>query len=154
MGRVYTVNFASVAVSTAQDLITIFTGAKAVRLHSAVIGQTTAATVGNLAVSIKRLPATVTAGSGGTTPTPQPVSPNDTAATITAHANDTTRTTTGGTAAVMVADVFNVINGYLYLPPDEDRIVVGPSQALVLSLDTAPGSSETMSGTITVEELF
>ena len=71
----------------------------------------------NLPVSLKRLPATVTPGSGGSTPTPQATSPNDTAATVTAHVNDTARSTTSGTPSVLVADDFNVINGYLWLPP-------------------------------------
>jgi hypothetical protein len=154
MSRVYTVNFAGVSVSAVQDLITIFTGAKAIEVHSVVIGQITATSVGNLAVSMKRLPATVTPGSGGSTPTPLPVDYNGTAATVTAHANDTTRTTTAGTPQTLVADVFNVVNGYLYLPPAEDRIIVSPSQAFVLSLDTAPGSAETISGTVTFAELF
>ncbi len=154
MSRVYTVNFAGVSVSAVQDLITIFTGAKAIAVHSVVIGQTTATSVGNLAVSLKRLSATVTPGSGGTSPTPVPVDYNGTAATVTAHANDTTRSTSSGTAVVLVADVFNVVNGYLYLPPAEDRIIVPPSQAFVLSLDTAPGSAETISATVTFEELF
>ena len=154
MGRVYTISFAGVSVTAVQDLITVFTGVKAIKLHSVVLGQVSATAVGNLAISIKRLPATITSGSGGSTPTPIPVSLNDTAATVTAHANDTSRTTTGGTAQTLVADVFNVINGYLYLPPAEDRIVVGPNEALVISLDGAPSGAEVMSGYAVVEETY
>jgi len=155
MGRVYTVSFANVSVSATQDLVTVFAGtSKAFRLHSVTLGQTTASAVGNLAISLKRLVGTITNGSGGSTPTPVPVSPNDTAATITAHANDTTRTTVSGSTVILVADVFNVINGYLYLPPAEDRPIIGIGQTLVLSLDGAPASAETMSGCVTVEELF
>lgn len=153
--RVYSVEFANVAVSAVQDLLTVFTGAgKAVKLHSLVIGQITGATVANLQVSLKRLPATVTAGSGGTTPIPQPANPGDAAPTVTAAANNTTRSTTSGTAATLVADVFNTINGYLWMPPPEDRPVIGLASAAVVSLDSAPSAAMTMSGTLVFEELF
>ncbi len=155
MSRVYSIEFAGVAVSAVQDLLAIYTGAsKAARLHSMVLGQITGTTVANLRVSLKRLPPTVTSGSGGTAPTPQLLNPGDAAATVTARANDTTQATTTGTVAVLVADVFNTINGWLFMPPPEDRPVVGLSSALVLSLDTAPGAAMTMSGTMTFEELF
>jgi len=152
-GRVYSVTSAAVSVSAAQDLVCIYTGVKAIKVHSVTIGQITATAVGNLKVRLIRLPATVTAGSGGSTPTPVPLSPNDSAATATAHANDTTQATTGGTAAVLVADAYNVVNGYLYLPPEEDRPVIGPSQAFTVSLDSAP-SAEVTSVTVVFEELF
>ena len=153
-GRVYTVSFEGVSITAVQDLVTIFTGVKAVKIHSAWLGQITATAVGNLNVSLRRLPATVTAGSAGTAPTPQPLNPGDAAATVTAHANDTTRSTTGGTISYLAYDVCNVINGYLFLPPAEDRPVIAPSQAFVFSLDTAPSGAETFSGGVTVEELF
>jgi hypothetical protein len=153
--RVYSIEFANVSVSAVQDLLTVFCGtSKAVKLHSIVLGQTTGTSVQNLNISLKRLPATVTPGSGGTAPVPQPVNPGDAAPTITAHANDTTRSTTSGTAQIMLSDVINTVNGYLFLPPAEDRIIAGPGQALVLSLDTAPASPMAISGTVVVEELF
>lgn len=152
-GRVYTISFAGVGVTAVQDLLAVYSGSvKAFKVHSVVLGQISATAVGNLRVSLKRIEATVTPGSGGTTPTPIPLVFTDTSATITAHVNDTSQAS--GTTQLLVADVFNVINGWLYLPPAEDRPVINPSQAFVVSLDTAPVSSETMSGTITVEELF
>jgi len=153
-GRVYIATARNVAVSAVQDLLAVYAGSvKAFKVHSVTIGQISATAVGNLNLSLKRLPATVTAGSGGTTPALFPVSPNDTAATVTAHANDTTQASTSGTATVY-GDVFNVVNGYLYLPPEEDRLVIGPGQAFVVSLDTAPSTTETMTATVVVEELF
>lgn len=155
MGRVYNVGFHNVSVTAVQDLIAVYAGStKAFKVHAVSLGQVTATAVGNLAISLRRLTSTVTVGSGGTTPSLLPVGPNDTAATVTAHANDTTQATTSGAVQYMVHDVFNVVNGYLYLPPEEDRITVGPGQAFIVSLDTAPGSAEAMSGWITVEELF
>jgi hypothetical protein len=154
--RVYTIEFDNVSVSAAQDLLAAYCGANmAVEVHSFVIGQVTASTVGNLRIRLRRLPATVTAGSGGTTPTPAKVGgTNDSAATFTAHANDTTQATTSGTAVTLHADAFNVVNGYQWVFLKEDRPSAKPNEALVLSLDSPPGSAETMSGTMTVAELF
>jgi hypothetical protein len=151
-GRIYSVSFADVSVSADQDLIAVYSGSnKAFKVHSVTIGQKTATAVGNLSVTLKRL-TSLTAGSGGSTPTPVPMNPGDAAATITAHANDTTQAT--GTAVILGADDINVINGWLYMPPAEDRPVIGLNSALVVSLNTAPGSAETFSGTAVVEELF
>jgi hypothetical protein len=153
-GRIYSFSFAGVSVSAVQDLLAVYAGAKAFRVHSVTLGQITQTAVGNLAITHKRLLATVTAGSGGSTPAAVAASPNDTAATITGHANDTTQATSATSTQIVAADAYNVINGYLYMPPEEDRPVVAPNQAYVISLNTAPGSAETMSGTIVVEELF
>lgn len=155
-GRRYSVEFAAVAVTAVQDLITILAGTApgSILLHEARLAQQNGVTSQNLNVSIKRLPATVTPGSGGSTPTPQALVPGDAAATATAHVNDTSRSTTGGTAATLVADAFNTINGWMYLPAPEDRILVQRTQALVLSLDTAPSASMNISGSLVFEELF
>jgi len=152
MGRVYTVS-SSASVSAAEDLLSIYTGARAVRLHGFTIGQTSSATVGNLAISVKRIGGTLTNGTGGTTPTPVPVQPNDVAATITAHANDTGQAS-GTTTVVLLRDAYNPINGYLHLPPEDDRFVAGPNQILVISLDAAPSPGQTTLTTADVEELF
>jgi hypothetical protein len=152
--RVYTVSSQNVSVSAAQDIIALYsTSGGAFEVHEFVIGQITATTVGNLRLRVRRLPATVTAGSGGTTPTPSKSRSGDAAATITAHANDTTQATTNGTALDIRSDAYNPINGYQYLPAPEDRAAAGLSEAIVFSLDTAPGSAETSSATAVFAEL-
>lgn len=146
--RVYTVKFANVSVSAVQDLIAAYCGASmAVELHGIVIGQITGTTVQELQISVKRLPATVTTGSGGSAPTPQKISRGDAAATFTSRVNDTTPATTGGTAATLHSDVFNVVNGYQFFWPKDDRPDAGLSEALVVSLDSAPSGPITVSGT-------
>lgn len=154
--RVYSVKFSGVNVSAVQDLITVFAGASmAFEVHSIQLGQTTATAIGNLPISLILLPATVTAGSGGTAPTPQKVSgTNDAAATVTAHVNDTVRSTTSGTSSTLFADVYNVLNGYQWVFPEDDRPQCGLSQAIVLSLDGAPGSAQSSSGTLVIGELI
>lgn len=152
--RVYTVSFTNVSVSAVQDLFGIYCGSSAaVELHEFVIGQITATTVGNLRLTLKRLPATVTAGSSGNAGTVNKSRSGDAAATATARINDTTQATTSGTAVSLRGDVYNPINGYQYLPAPEDRPAANPSEALIVSLDTAPGSAETMNGTVVFAEL-
>lgn len=152
-GRVYTASFADVSVSAVQDLLAVYTGSgKVVQIHSVELAQKTATAVGNLSLTFKRATGGFTAGSGGSTPTAIPVNPGDAAATATVHANDTTQLT-GGTEVVLYATAVNVVNGWLYLPPAEDRPVIGLSSAFVVSLNTAPGSAETFSGQITFAEL-
>lgn len=146
--RVYSVQFSGVTASAIQDLIAVYCGASmAVELHGIVIGQITGTSVANLRISVKRLPATVTAGSGGSAATPQKIERGDAAATATARTNDDTQATTSGTAAVLHSDVFNIVNGYQFFWPPDDRPSAGLNEALVLSLDTAP-SSLVMSGAL------
>jgi hypothetical protein len=155
MGRIYAVSFAAVSVGAVQDLFALYAGTMGFKVHMIELDQVTATAVNNLQLTHKRLPATVTAGSGGTSVTPVPLSSTNAAATVTAHCNDTTQATTSGTAAVLAAHAWNVINGYLYLPPEADRPVIAPNQAFVLSLNSAPSAgSYVTSGTITFEELF
>jgi hypothetical protein len=153
--RTYTVSFSGVSVTAVQDLLAVYSGASmAFEVHSIQLGQITQTAVEAVRISLKRLPATVTTGSGGTAPTPRPADSADTAATITARANDTVQATTNGTAITLLADSFNLVNGYQWIFPPDDRPVCKLSEAIVLSLDSAPAASRTISGTIVVAELF
>lgn len=151
--RTYSVRFAAVSVAAVQDLIGIYCGASmGIELHGVTIGQITNTTVQNLAVSIKRLPATVTAGTGGGAGTVRKIDNGDAAATATARINDTTQATTSSTAEILLSDVYNTVNGYQFFFPPEDRPSFGLSQACILSLDTAPSAGMTMSGTLIFAE--
>src|SRR5437868_1937281 len=103
MPRVYKVPFSGVAVTLPQDLVQIkgATG-KMVRIVRAWCGatDTTIPTPQHIQIRCRFLPATVTDGSGGTTPTPQKVDPGDAAASFTALMNSTTKATSSGTAIV------------------------------------------------------
>lgn len=150
MPRVYTVEFANVSVSAVQDLIAAYSGAnrtiRVLAIQLAANGQTT---IGNYPIRLYRLAATVTAGSGGATPTPQPLDPNDAAAAFTAHTNDTTPATSSGSTSVIFSDQLNPINGYYWQAPHP--VEAAPSQALVLELDAISGTLN-VSGTMWVEE--
>jgi len=152
--RVYTMTFAGVSVAATQDLMALYAGSGAAfEIHEFVIGQLTVTTVANLRLSLKRLPATVTAGSSGNAGVMNKSRSGDAAATVTGRINDTTQATTGGTAVVIRADVYNPINGYQFLPAPEDRPACNPSEAMVVSLDTSPAGGETSQGSITFAEL-
>lgn len=152
-GRIYTVPMGPISVAAVQDLIAVYAGASmAFKVHAINIGQKTATSVGNLSISFKILPSVVTAGSGGSAATVQKNPTTNAAATVTARINDTTQATTAGTA-ILMPDVYNPINGYIYQWAPEDRPVIGLSQAFVVSLDTAP-SAQVTSATLTIEEII
>jgi hypothetical protein len=150
-GRIYTVSFQNVTITAVQDLFTIIPGTTHVLgILALSLGQITGTTVANARIRMRRA-TSFTAGSGGSTPTPAPFVSGDVAATFTAHANDTTQSTS--TFTDLVDDVWNTVNGYLWVPPVPSRPIILPtSSGLVVSLDTAL-SSLVCNGSITVEEL-
>lgn len=154
-GRLYTTGFKGVSVSAVQDLIAIYAGAtKTLGIHSVSLGQITQTTVGNLKLSLRYLPVTVTPGTVGSAGTVGRQNTADAAATATSRINDTSQATTNGTAVDLWDDVFNPINGFLWVPPVPGRpFIIGLSGAFIVSLDTAPGSAMVVSGSVTFEEL-
>jgi hypothetical protein len=154
-GRTYTIPFRGVSVSAVQDLCAAYAGANmAIEVISLTLGQISLTTVESLDISVKRLPATVTTGSGGTAPTPVPDAGTDAAATFTARVNDTSQATTSGTAVYPHVDVYNEVNGYQWIFPQGARPNCKPNEALIFSLDTAPGAARTMSGSMKIMEKF
>lgn len=154
MGRIYRVTFANVSVSAAQDLVGIIgaTG-KVCRLLRAWanVVQTTAPTDQQLRFRVRVLPATVTAGSGGSAATTAKTDPGDAAASFTARTNDTTGQTTNSTAVVHDERGENVKAGYdNYFP---ERPPIGPTSGCVFELLSTPAGTLTMSGGMLVEEI-
>ena len=149
--RTYNITFRGVSVSAVQDLCAAYAGANmAIEIVSIALGQITQTNVENLQISIKHIAATVTAGSGGNSFTPVADNPTDAAATFTARINDTTQAS--GTTTYPHADVYSELNGYQWIFPR--RPSCKPSEALILSLDSAPSAARTMTGTMKVRELF
>jgi hypothetical protein len=154
MSRFYAVQFANVTASAAQDLFSVLATANmAFKLCEFQLSADAATAVAELRLSIKRLPATVTVGSGGSAVTPQPMHSTTSAATITARANDTTRATTSGTPVTLFSASINVLNGWQFLPPPEYRPAFAPSQALVIGMEVAP-SSVVFDAYAVLEEVF
>lgn len=150
----YTIECDNVSVSAAQDILMAISGAsRVIKVHAVQMGANGQTTVGNYRIRLQRLPATVTNGSGGTAPTPQLTNPNDSAASFTARANDTTQATSGGTIATIWSDEFNPINGYYWQAPFRDAAPEATiNQAIRLSLDSVSGTLN-VNATMWVEEM-
>ena len=160
VGRAYAVEFHNVSVSAQQDFFYIKPAADKI----CVIERIVIANVGGAAdagdaqeelydVELIRVPATVTAGSGGNSFTPNPLVTNDAAAGFTARINDTTKATTTGTLLNLHSDGLNVRIPYDYAPMPEHRVQVANAQAVVFRLNTTPADAVTMNGTMIVREM-
>jgi len=155
MGRIYSISMADVAVTAAQDLFNITaTSGMAFEVLRVELGQKTLTSWEARGIIMKRFPTTVTAGSGGSAATPRPMNGGDAAATITARINDTTPMTTSGTAVTLLARDWEFLNGFIWVPLPDERPVITPSQGFNVNLVTAPSASMTVSGFVTVRELF
>lgn len=159
-GRLYTVIFTAVSATAQQDLFYIKPAADKPCVLEAVYlaasgGTADAGDAQEELYDLRfiRLPATVTAGSVGTAPTPTPVATNDAAAAFTARVNDTTVAMTSGTALTMHSDGMNNRVPYQFIPPPEHRMWVANAQALVVRLSTTPADAILLSGTAYVREM-
>jgi hypothetical protein len=155
--RVYTVVFAAVSVSAAQDLFEITPADdKPVEIMGLSLCQVGNADVGDaqeecLRFSIIR--GYTASGSGGSAPTPVPVKANDAAAGFTAEVNNTTVATTG-TAVILHEDSFNVRTGTtLWWPDGCEPSASQANTTLIIRLNTAPADAITLSGTLYVREV-
>lgn len=157
LGRLYTIQFNSVAATVVQDLFEIITPADAVMvLRSVRITQESDAGDAEseqLAFQIKRGVGS-TSGSGGTTPSVVTMQKGDAAAGITAEANNTTQAVAGGgSLTVLLEECENIHSGWYHAPPPDERFVFSPGDECIISLETAPADSLTISGYAIVEEI-
>lgn len=150
---VYSIPMNNVAVAAAQDLWHLKAGAtRPIILHSITLNQKSLTAVEGKEIKLIRHTVTVTQGSGGSTPTPAPAGGGAAASGITAHMNDTTQASVG-TLTQLYADVWNFLNGFLYMPAPEDRFVIDPGTGIIVALGTAPSASMSVSGAIVFEEI-
>jgi len=151
MGRMYSTVFEEVAVTAAQDLFEINAPADAVVvLHSCIVTQSSdAGDAEDEQLSII-FHLGSTSGSGGSLPTEHPLELGSPAFGGTVEVNNTSQSTEG---SILHAEAFNVRAGFYYRPTPEERIVISPSDRLIIELQTAPADSLTMSGTIIFEEI-
>jgi len=151
MGRMYSAVFEQVSVDAAQDLFEIVAPADSVvRIHSIKIGQSSDAGDAEseqLNVLIHR---GSTSGSGGSSPTPNPLEAGDAAFGGTVEANNDSQGTEG---AILASFDFNVLAGLNEVFTPEERIYISPSQRLIIELQTAPSDALTMDGTVMFEEI-
>lgn len=153
-GRTYTVVFSAVSVSAAQDLFELLPADdRPIEIVGIELGQTSdAGDAADELLQISIIRGHTTSGSGGTTPTPTPMSPLDTAAGFTAEVNNTTVASVG-TTTTLHTGAWNVRAGYINWFPEEARPVCSQAQTSIVVRQTAPADAITMSGTLYVREL-
>lgn len=153
MGRIYTAQFAAVAVTAATDLFEInVASTKIVKIHEIHLMQTT--DLGDAAeevLAIKMISGYTSSGSGGSAPTAAPHEIGDAAYAGTVEVNNTTQANTG-TAVTHYTWGWNIRVPFQMVFTPETRKAVAPSGRLVIT-NSAPADSITVSGTCVFEEI-
>jgi hypothetical protein len=155
--RIYASGIDNTSIGTAvQDIWLLFNGASnGCQLHWIQATAAAVTTAAQIRMRLKRGTATVTAGSGGSTPAKNLVDDGDSKASgATVHANDTTQATTSGNFTGLVKYFqWNVLLPFDYMPgpEDEDRDAASVSEALILDLP-AVITATTVSSYITWRE--
>ncbi len=130
---------------------------KPCRLKGWILGQTSEvadAAEESLRISVLRLPATVTIGSGGSAVTPGKTDTNDPAAGFTSRCNDTTVATTSGSAETLEELAWNIrATPWERLIDEPDRPTARQSEALVVRMESTPADDIAANLTFLVEEL-
>lgn len=155
MGRVYTVEFEAVAVTTQVDFYELTPADdKPIKILGLDLSQSS--DVGDAAEEILRyrvIRGHTTSGSGGAAATPAPLSPADAAAGFTAETCNTTIASLG-TTGNLLSGTLNIRQGSnpLWFPEGCEPAASQANTTLVVRLMAAPADSLTMSGTLWVLE--
>jgi hypothetical protein len=153
--RIYTVVFAAVSVSAAQDAFEITPADdKPVELVGISFAQTGVGDVGDAAEELLRwsvIRGHTTSGSGGTSPTPRPVKRTDAAAGFAAEVNNTTIASVG-TTVTLHEDAFNVRAGQTFWWPEGAEPEAAQGDTTIVVRLAAPADAITLSGTLYVRE--
>lgn len=161
MSRFYTVPYTGTLTlaGTDADLFELLpVDDKPIRLRGIKLGQTTEigdAAEEGLRISIIRLPATVTSGSGGSTVTPVAIDSHASAAGFTSEANNSTVATTSGTAVILEEFVWNVRISPMEMmwALEEMAPIVYHGEALVVRCQSTVLDDLTIAITAQVEEI-
>ncbi len=146
MGRMYAVTFSGATIGVVQDLWQVAAGTNvALVIHSIYLGRRDLTANDQMRILIHRGTGSVV-NSGGTA---VPLGISAQAMDATFEVNDATQLTDG---VILHSDAFSVLDGWIYLPPPEDRILVSGAGQLAISSDIAV-TSGTWDGTCIVEEL-
>jgi len=152
-GRIYTVRVAPTAVSAALDFLELVPATdKPVIIHKVVISPQDSETNQQIRVTVRTLPATLTSGSGGSTPTSNERNTHDAASAFTVEAFNTSRASSSGTVRYHADEGFPSQGGYEYLPDIYERPVVYAGQAFVVGIEENL-SAMVIAGYAVVEEL-
>jgi hypothetical protein len=151
--RSYVVSMSRVAVTAAISLIQVLAGATVpLQILRVVIGQTSSTTSTQQSVQINRKSGAATV----TLFTPLKKGPvTDPAASSVGgtSATGTNASAEGTDANIIKQDVFNYLNGWLYLPTPKEWDFVDATGIVALKLPVAPGSSVTLTADFVYEEI-
>lgn len=151
-GRMYTVVVDGVASPAAAfDLLELNAASnKPILLHRLRIDQITEDAAAEEKIGLQIIRAHSTSGSGGGTPTPQPLNPTTPAAGFTAESMNTTQAT-GGSPVTLLNDAWNTRAGYDMAFSPEERPETINAVRLVIAV-SAPADAITIRATLWVEE--
>lgn len=158
MGRMYQVPIAFAAQTAQIDFFELSAATeKPCLIHEIYLANSTEvgdAAEEQLTLKLKRAFGSVTSGSGGSTPTPVPINPDDAASGLTAETNNTTKLVVGtGTITDERLYAWNVRMPFHLIFTPETRPKIKGGEKKVLELTTTPADSITMGGYALVEEL-
>src|SRR5574343_1196776 len=160
MGRIYSVSYQGTITNAGGDtdlLEVLPADDKPVRLRGFVLSQISEvgdAAEEGLRISVLRLPATVTSGSGGSAVTPAPMDSADSAAGAACACNNTTVATTSSTAVTIEEIGWNIRNSpYEHWYPDAAYAPKAKQgEALIVRQQTTAADDYTGCFTFFVEE--
>lgn len=153
-GPVFTVPFSASAITSAEtDLFCVTAPANAkVVIREIRFGQYSDFGDAQAEMLSVTLMTGSTANSGGATITAQNVQQHSGALTAGSSALGPSATVAStASATVRLADTWNVASGWFYKPEPIERLVLNPSQRLVVRI-SAPNDALTMNGTLVVQE--
>ena len=154
-GAVYTASFSAAALTTNdQDLFFLTAPANSkVAIREIRLGQYTEAGDAEAELLSLTLMRGSTSAAAGSTVTPRNVR-GHAGAPIAGTAVSAPSTTLASTdsAALILADAWNVAAGWWFNPPAAERPVIEPAQTMLLRM-SAPADAMTMNGTVTFQEL-
>lgn len=160
MGRIYSVSYQGTVTNAGGDtdlLELLPADDKPVKLRGILLSQTSEvgdAAEEGLRISILRLPATVTSGSGGSAVTPAPMDSADSAAGVAAECNNTTVATTSSSAVTLAELAWNVRNSpyEMWFPDDRFCPKAKQGEALVVRQQTTAADDYSGCFTFWLEE--
>ena len=160
MSRFYTAVFTGTLTTAGgdTDLLSVQPGDdKPVKLRGVLLSQISEvgdAMEEGVRVTIRRLPATFTVGTGGAAVTPNPMDSADVAFGGTARVNDTGVSTTSGTAAILVEAGWNIRNSpyEIWFPDPQLAPLAKQGEGLVVRLETTLTDDITACLTFWLEE--
>ncbi len=149
---IYTAYMNAVAVTAAITLVQIKAGtSRSLVILRASVSQSSSTTSAMQRVQINRKSAAATVTSFTAIPV-NASAPAADAAGGTA-ATGTNASVEGTDTAVVIAEVFNVLNGWLWLPTPDEVITVPAGGIIGLKFPAAPGASTTYTASMTFAEI-